>query len=370
MKGIWKYSHLLPQIEESCKLTLGEGGTPLVRSKRLGPSMGLDNLYFKLEMLNPSGSYKDRFASIAVSDLLQKRMKFCLATSSGNTGAALAAYCAAAGIKCLLTVVDGAPVGKMKQMQVYGCETLMIRGFGTDVSISKNVMDELKDLAQMHGTHIQISAYYYSPVGMAGVQTIAYEIAESLSNKTDHVFSPAGGGGLTLAIAKGFEAWKSSVLDFKIPQVHCVQPVGNDTISGPLRNGLSEAVEISKSTTLISGLQVPNVLDGNEVIRMCKTTNGNGYTVADQMIYKCQEDLAKDEGIFCEPAGAVALAGLKLAIEKQEVKKSDHIVCLITGHGFKDPVSGDSIAAKTADHYFLNSKECFEHINFQVNAIL
>ena len=88
------------------------------------------------------------------------------------------------------------------------------------------------------------------------------------------------------------------------------------------------------------------------------------------MIYQCQEDLAKDEGIFCEPAGAVALAGLKLAIENQEVKKSDHIVCLITGHGFKDPVSGDRIAAKTADYYFLNSKECFDHINFQVNAIL
>lgn len=370
MKGIWKYSHLLPQVEESCKLTLGEGGTPLVKSKRLGPAMGLDNLYFKLEMLNPSGSYKDRFATIAVSDLLQKRMKFCLATSSGNTGAALAAYCAAAGIKCLLTVVDGAPPGKMKQMQVYGCETLMIKGFGTDVIISKNIMDQLKDLAEMNGTIIQISAYCYSPVGMAGVQTIAYEIAESLSNKIDHVFSPAGGGGLTLAIAKGFEAWKSTVPDFKVPKINCVQPQGNDTISGPLRNGLSEALEISKSTTLISGLQVPNILDGDEAIRMCKTTMGTGYTVSDQMIYKCQEGLAKDEGIFCEPAGAVALAGVKLALENQEINKNDLIVCLVTGHGFKDPVSTDRIAADTFDHYFFDSKECINYINFHVNSIL
>lgn len=370
MKGIWKYSHLLPQVEESCKLTLGEGGTPLVRSKRLGPAMGLDNLYFKLEMLNPSGSYKDRFASIAVSDLLQKRMKFCLATSSGNTGAALAAYCAAAGIKCLLTVVDGAPAGKMKQMQVYGCETLMIRGFGTDVSVSKNIMGQLKDVAESHGTIIQISAYHYSPIGMNGVQTIAYEIAESLQNKTDHVFSPAGGGGLTLAVTKGFEVWKDFSPDFRIPRVHCVQPEGNDTISGPLRTGLSNALEISKSTTLISGLQVPNVLDGNEVIRMCKTTKGTGYTVTDQLIYQCQEELAKDEGIFCEPAGAVALAGVKLALENQEINKNDHVVCLITGHGFKDPVSVDRIAANTADHYFLDSKECFNYINSQINSIL
>lgn len=370
MKGIWKYSHLLPQIEESCKLTLGEGGTPLVRSKRLGPVMGLDNLYFKLEMLNPSGSYKDRFASIAVSDLLQKKIKFCLATSSGNTGAALAAYCAAADIKCFLMVVDGAPEGKMKQMQVYGCETMMVRGFGTDVRVSKDIMGQLKDIAESHRTIIQISAYLYSPVGMNGVQTIAYEIAESLQDKTDHVFSPAGGGGLTLAVTRGFEVWKDFSPGFRMPRVHCVQPMGNDTISGPLRAGLSNALEISKSTTLISGLQVPNVLDGNEVMRMCKATNGTGYTVTDQLIYQCQEDLAKEEGIFCEPAGAVALAGVKLALENQEINKKDHIVCLITGHGFKDPVSADRIAASAADHYFSGSKECFNHINFQVNSIL
>lgn len=370
MKGIWKYSHLLPQVEESCKLTLGEAGTPLVRSKRLGPAMGLNNLYFKLEMLNPSGSYKDRFAAVAVSDLLQKEKKFCLATSSGNTGAALAAYCAAADIKCLLMVVDGAPIGKMKQMQVYGCETMMVKGFGTDVSVSKNIMGQLKDVAEIHGTIIQISAYHYSPIGMSGVQTIAYEIAESLLNKTDHVFSPAGGGGLTLAVTKGFEVWKDFSPGFRIPRVHCVQPEGNDTISNPLRIGLTEALEISKSTTLISGLQVPNILDGNEVIRMCKATNGMGYTVSDQLIYQCQEELAKEEGIFCEPAGAVALAGVKLALENNEINKNDHIVCLITGHGFKDPVSADKIAVSTADHYFLDSKECFNYINFQLNTIL
>ncbi len=369
MKGIWKYSHLLPQVEESCKLTLGEGGTPLVRSRRLGPAMGLNNLYFKLEMLNPSGSYKDRFAAVAVSDLLQKAKKFCLATSSGNTGAALAAYCAAADIKCLLMVVDGAPIGKMKQMQVYGCQTLMIKGFGTDTQISKDIMAKLKELAESNHTIIQISAYTYSPVGMAGVQTIAYEIAESLQNKTDHVFSPAGGGGLTLALTKGFNTWKDHMPDFKIPRVHCVQPEGNDTISGPLRIGLSNALEISRSATTISGLQVPNVLDGNEVIRMCKTTNGNGHTVSDQLIYQCQEQLAKEEGIFCEPAGAVALAGLKSALFNKGIDKNDHIVCLITGHGFKDPVSADKISAHTIDKYFSDNNACFSYLNTQINTL-
>ena len=368
MKGIWKYSHLLPQVEESCKITLGEGGTPLIKSRRIGPMLGLENLYFKLEMLNPSGSYKDRFAAVAVSDLLQKRMKFCLATSSGNTGAALAAYCAAANIKCFLTLVDGAPTGKMKQMQVYGCETLMVRDFGKNADVTNEVMYQLTDLAKVHETDIQISAYKLSPIGMAGVQTIAYEIAEEFPEHMTHVFSPAGGGGLTLAILKGFNLWKDHNSGYRIPQVHCVQPEGNNTIAGPLRKKLHRAEEIAKSTTTISGLQVPNVLDGDQVLEMCKAVNGNGYTVSDSSIYQCQEELSKHEGVFCEPAGAVALAGLKQALNMNEINKNDYIVCIVTGHGFKDPVSTDKMIASAEDHYFNNSKDSIRYINSKINS--
>ncbi len=370
MKGIWKYSHLLPYIEENCKITLGEGGTPLVRSRRLGPAMGLSNLYFKLEMVNPSGSYKDRFAASAVSDLLQQKMRFCLATSSGNTGAALAAYCAAADIKCYLTVVDGAPAGKMKQMQVYGCETLMVKDFGKNGHVTKAIMADLQKTAESFGTAVQISAYQYSPIGMAGVQTIAYEIAESMLNATDHVFSPAGGGGLTLAVIKGFNKWKDATPGYRVPRVHCVQPAGNDTISGALRKGFTNAEEITASTTTISGLQVPSVLDGNDVITMCRATKGTGYTVADELIYQCQQELAHHEGVFCEPAGAVALAGLKNALANNEINKNDNIVCLVTGHGFKDAVSADNIASDAANYYFMDGAESFEYINSRINTIL
>lgn len=366
MKGIWKYSHLLPHVEEHCKLSLGEGNTPLVKSRRIGALLGLKNLYFKLEIVNPSGSYKDRFAACAVSDLLQKKMKFCFATSSGNTGAALASYCALADIKCLMTVVDGAPIGKMKQMQVYGCQTLMVQGFGKNVEVTREVMTSLKSVAESNGTNVQISAYRFSPIGMAGIETIAFEIAESMDNQTQHVFSPAGGGGLTLALLKGFNVWQDLNPDYKIPRVHCVQPEGNDTIAGALRGGLSGAKEISSSTTSISGLQVPNVLDGDEVINLCKLANGNGYIVSDSSIYQCQLELASMEGVFCEPAGAVALAGLKKALENNEVTKQDHIICLVTGHGFKDPVSADNIALMSEDHLFLNNEQLLTYLNNQI----
>lgn len=366
MKGIWKYSDLLPPVEESCKLTLGEGMTPLVKSKQLGPLLGLDNLYFKLELINPTGSYKDRFAAYTVSHLLTKDIDFCLATSSGNTGSALAAYSSAAALKCYLIIVDGAPKGKMQQMQVYGAETLMVKGFGVSSGVTSDVFTVLNATADEYDTSVQISAYRYSPLGMAGVQTIAYEIAESLSSVSMNVFSPAGGGGLTLAVNKGFQTWKEHFPGYRIPRVNCVQPAGNDTISSPLRNGLCRAQEVSKSTTSISGLQVPSVIDGTEVISACRASGGNGYVVPDEEIYLCQEQLAVKEGIFCEPAGAVSLAGLKVSLKNKEIDKKNPVVCIVTGHGFKDLSSAGKIAAKSDNHYIKNTDELAKHLTVQL----
>ncbi len=357
---------MLPSIEENNRLTLGEGDTPLVKSRQLGPSLGLENLYFKLELVNPSGSYKDRFAACAVSDLLQRGIKFCLASSSGNTGSALAAYCAAANIKCYLVIVDGVPIGKLQQMQVYGAETIMVKDFGKNASVTEEVFSALNATADQHGTGVQISAYRYSPLGMAGVQTIAYEIAEELPYMGGYVFSPAGGGGLTLSITKGFQIWKEHNPNFRMPKVHCVQPIGNNSIAGPLRNGLSEAEAVSQSTTLISGLQVPNVIDGDEVIAACRTSGGTGYTVTDELIYESQHDMAAREGIFCEPAGAVGFAGLLTALKNKEINIKDNIVCLVTGHGSKDPGTAAKIAEKSVDQYFENSADTIQYIKTQI----
>jgi threonine synthase len=366
MKGIWKYSHLLPQIKEDAKLTLGEGNTPLVKSRQLGKLLGLDNLYFKLEITNPSGSYKDRFAVFAIADLIQQNSRVCIATSSGNAGSALAAYSAAAGIKCYLAIVDGAPIGKLQQMQVYGAETLMIKGFGIDANVTNEVMNGLNTITQHLGIPVHISAYHYSPLAMAGVQTIAYEIAEEIPAFNGHIFPPVGGGGLTFAIIKGFNKWKEVNPQFKIPKVHCVQPEGNDTISSPLRNGLVKAQSVAKSLTSISGLQVPNVIDGDEVLDACRATGGTGYTVTDDVVYECQKNLAKMEGIYCEPAGAVALAGVLDAVKNGEIDKKDHVVCLVTGHGFKDPVSAAKIAKKSNGRYFENAKDTFGYIESEI----
>lgn len=363
MRNIWTYSELLPKVEDRYRVTLGEGGSPLIKSKRIGPMLGLDHLYFKLEIVNPTGSYKDRFAASAVSNLKQRGASFCVASSSGNTGSALAAYCAAAGMPCFLFIVDGAPSGKLEQMRAYGANIILIRDFGKNRQVTEEVFSALDAFGKTYQSPVQISAYHYSPLGMAGVQTIAYELAEELAVQNGHVFSPAGGGGLTLSVAKGFQRWQEMHDKFIIPKVHCVQPSGNNTISGPLNEGLVVAKNVETSTTSISGLQVPNVIDGDQAIMACRGTGGRGFVVTDEFVYTCQADLCKLEGIYSEPAGAVSLAGVQMALKEQIIGKNDHVICLVTGHGFKDPDSFRSIASSSPESYFEKVKDAFQHLN-------
>ncbi len=328
MNTIWTYGPISQLTTGPQRVELGEGGTPLVASRYIGPRLGLANLYFKMENLNPTGSYKDRFAAVLVSGMVRDGQKACIATSSGNTGAALAAYCAAGGIRCQIVVVDGAPVPKLRQMQLYGAEILMIRDFGKDPVVTAGVFDTLESICSSRGIPLPISAYRYCAEGMQGVETIAAEIVDA-AGEVEHVFVPAGGGGLTLAVTRGVMTRGARV------RVHCVQPSGNDTIATPLRTGAGQARQVVSSTA-ISGLQVANVIDGDQVIANCRALHGNGYAVEDQAVYRWHKALAQKEGIFCEPAGAVALAGLEDALNRGEIGPGEAVVCLVTGSGFKD----------------------------------
>jgi threonine synthase len=137
-------------------------------------------------------------------------------------------------------------------------------------------------------------------------------------------------------MAKGVIGYQHAHGSASLTKVHCVQPYGNNTIAGVLREMQHKAVAVSNASTAISGLQVPSVLDGDEVIRHCRQLGGTGYLVTDEEVFFWQKELARKEGIFSEPAGAVALAGLASASRNNEIGEKDNVVCLITGSGFKD----------------------------------
>ena len=180
---------------------------------------------------------------------------------------------------------------------------------------------------------LQISSFKHSPDGMRGVESIGFELNEQLPDGVDHVFCPAGGGGLCVAVARGFGAVADS--RDRRTAVHCVQPEGNDTIATPLRRGDAKVRDVACSTR-ISGLQVASVVDGDSAISECRPTGGTGHRVTDEQVWDMQRELAREEGIFCEPAGAVAIVGALNAAAEGLIPQDASIACLVTGVGFKD----------------------------------
>jgi len=342
--SIWTYAEIFDQVPTAARVTLGEGHTPLLRSRSIGPRAGLKNLFFKLETTNPSGSYKDRFAAVAISHLVARGKRVCIASSSGNTGAALAAYCAAAGIRCSIALVETAPEGKLKQMLAYGARLFRIKDFGINQACTAQALEVLQALGSRDDASFEISAFRYSPVGMSGVRSLAHELVEQSPEPIDHIFCMAGGGGLAAAMAQGVMQLDSAGRLKKLPAVELVQPAGNDTIATALATGADHARGV-ECTTKISGLQVATVIDGDLAIAAVRQTGGTGHVVTDEQVWEAQKRLAREEGIFSEPAGATALPAILAAAESGRIARDATFVCLISGSAFKDPPSLDRMLA-------------------------
>ena len=341
--GLWQWPYGVKTVASEHQVTLGEGETPLVRSRSIGPQAGLDQLWLKLDHCNPTASFKDRYAAVAISHMRAAGQQRCIATSSGNTGASLAAYCAVAGIECHIAVVETAPLGKLQQMLSYGAHIVRIRGFGLEIDVTADVFDRLERLAAAPDAALQVSAFRYSPLGMSGIQSVSFELQQQLEGTIDHVFCQAGGGGLAMGAAAGFLTLVNEQVIKRAPRVHVVQPAGNNTIAGPLREGKERGQDV-RCTTHISGLQVASVTDADGTIQYCRETDGTGYLVDDERVWSVQKRLAREEGIFCEPAAAVSVVGALEAIEAGEISADATVVCMITGSGFKDPGSVEKMA--------------------------
>lgn len=298
--------------------------TPCWRSARIGY-----DLWFKLESCNPTGSYKDRFVAREMERVGASGAKTILATSSGNTGAALAAYSARAGIRCVIVAAPDAPAGKVAQMRAHGACVVRVPGFTKDALVTERVMAAMRRSSEECGIPLVVSAFRYCPYGMDGVSSIADEL---LALAPRHVFVPVGGGGLYAAVARGFLAAGVGV------RVHAVQPAGCGTVVDAWISGARTAA-VPRGETTVSGLSVPVDIDATLALRLLYETGGQGLAVADEEVFSAQRRLLCEEGVFCEPAGAAAAAGWLRAVAEGRVDGSERAVCLVTGHGGKDPVS-------------------------------
>ncbi len=312
-------------------ITMGEGNTPLIQSPHAM------SLFFKMESCNPSGSYKDRFIAAELADVLARGSRSCVATSSGNTGSALSAYCARYGLPCLILVNEDAPSGKLAQMRAHGAIVMRIPQFVTSPKITEAVFLQLREFADSSGAALVVSAFRYCPVGMRGVQGISREIALQLP-EVEHVFVPVGGGGLYSAVVQGFAGLE------RMPRIHAVQPEGCPTLLDAFTNS-REDIRAVESTTRISGLSVPFDIDAGLALRLVRQHGGMVWGVSDAEVFEAQRLLLRTEGVYTEPAGATGFAGYRKALACGAIHAQDRAVCLVTGSGFKDPVSIEQAAS-------------------------
>ncbi len=332
-RGLWRHLHRLPVSDPTAVVSLGEGDTPLLPLSRvLTRVTGVRSVAAKAEHRNPTGSFKDRIASVAVTIAVERGLPGCLGTSSGNGGAALAAYAAAGGRRALLFVRADIVPAKLREIRGYGAETTLLDPGRDDGATLREKADELAGLGARHGFLPFITAFRYSPEAMEGAATIAYELAEAAPDTTD-VYLPVGGGGLLAALRRGYLRIRGSLPDGP-PRLIGAQPVGCATLRRALVGDLAGLTE--PMATSVSGLQMPMLFDGYEAAAAVRDSGGHVVEIADEQAWAAQRLLARQEGLLVEPAGATAVAGLLADAEAGRLRPDSRVVVLLTGAGYKD----------------------------------
>jgi threonine synthase len=308
---------------------MGEGRTPLRAVVRYGTSIGLSNVIVKLDFLNPTGSFKDRGCAVNVSKLRELKVTAAMDDSSGNAGASLAGYCAAAGIDCTLYVPAGAPKEKLLQAELYGASVVKVPGTRTDVA--KAAEERWKTSGLYYASH-NLSPFFFE-----GMKTLAYEICEDLNWRTpDHVVFPVGGGALMAGAWKGFKELLEINWISQLPKLHCVQSDACAPIVEAYRKGGREVTPVKEMETVAGGIRISNPRRGAQVLESIRESHGEAVSVNDAMILRHQVRLARSEGVFAEPTSCAALAGLEKLHEMGVIQTSDRVIVPLTGFGLKD----------------------------------
>lgn len=342
--GIWRYAARLPLRDPAHAVSLGEGGTPLLPAGRLGRALGLPGLHFKLEGSNPTGSYKDRIAAVGIARLRELGKAAWAATSSGNAGAAIAAYGARAGVAGHLFTLERAAPAKLAQILAYGPTVRAVARLGYDPAVEQATWRNLRALCAANNWLMLVTARSLSPHAMEGAKTISYEVCDQLGGRApDVVYVPVGGGGLLSASWKGFVEWRAAGRVERLPRMVAVQARGCDPVAQAWAAGRPVA-PIAGCESSISGLQLTAPPDGDLALRALRESGGWATSVPDEATYAAQAELAAEEGIFVEPAAATTLAAVRADLASGQLRGDETVACWLTGVGFKDAAAAQRMA--------------------------
>ena len=315
------YRDYLPVTDRTPIFTLGEGDTPLVRSRSIGSRAGCRELYFKLEGCNPTGSFKDRGMVVAVAKVLESGSTSIVCASTGNTSASAAAYGAYCGLPTTVVVPKGQVArGKLSQAIAYGARILLVDG---------NFDDALGIVRGISARHSVALVNSLNPDRIEGQKTAAFELVESMGDAPDYVFIPVGNAGNITAYWQGFKEASDAGWASTRPRMMGFQAEG----AAPIARGQP----VEKPETIASAIRVGNPASWEGAVRVREESRGVIDSVSDEEIMSAYKLMAQSEGIFCEPASAAAVAGLLKMSEAGLALDDKRAVCIITGTGLKDP---------------------------------
>jgi threonine synthase len=325
-RTLWRYAEVLPDGD---RITLGEGLTPLVHVPRLGTAIGLDRLYVKDEGLNPTGSFKARGMTAAVTRAKQLGAKSVAAPTAGNAGGALAAYAAAAGLPAVIVMPADTPSANVMECRAFGAQVVLLNGLISDCG---KYVAERKDREGWYDV-----STLKEPYRVEGKKTMAYELWEQFHGKLpDVILYPTGGGVGLIGMCKAFdEMQEMGWIGPERPRMVAVQAEGCAPIAKAFKAERAAAEFFPNAATLASGLRVPGPLGDLLILRMLRQTRGTALIVTDEEMLQAGKELASLEGIYAAPEGAATvIAARKLALSGW-IQPEETVVLFNTGTGYK-----------------------------------
>lgn len=324
-KGIIEaYRQYLPVNENTPIITLHEGNTPLIKadnlSKEIAPNLNL-KIYLKYEGLNPTGSFKDRGMTMAISKAKENGKEAVICASTGNTSASAAAYAAKAGMRAYVLLPKGAvAIGKLSQAMVYGAKIIAVMGNFDDA------LEIVREIGEKYPVEVVNSV---NPYRIEGQKTAAFEICDYLEEAPDFHFIPVGNAGNITAYWKGYKEYHQLGKVKKLPRMIGWQAEG----AAPIVKGFP----IKNPQTIATAIKIGNPYSWQPALQAARESNGFIDAVSDDEILYAYKLVASTEGVFCEPASAASVAGVIKSVKKGLFKGGEVITCTLTGNGLKDP---------------------------------
>ena len=326
----WRYFELLPIEDKSNIISINAGMTPLVKAKSLGEKLGLNNLYIKNDSVNPTFSFKDRPAGVAISKAKEFGLSAVGCASTGNLASATAAHAAKGGFPCHIFAPSDIEMAKIAQALSYGANYVAVDGTYDDAN---RIAAQIGDSKGIGIVNINMRSHY-----VEGSKTLAYEVAEQLDwSVPDHLIVPVGSGAMLNAICKGFEELQTVSLLTNVSNMHMIaaQPHGCAPIVDAFKSNSKEVIPVEIPDTIAKSLAIGDPGDGRYVLKRLQQYNGFAEEANNKEILDAIILLAKTEGIFTEPAGGVSVSVLQKMIEQGKIDKNDRVVCYVTGNGLK-----------------------------------